>query len=173
MRFSGERELLAPVAQVWSALHDSEVLRAAVPGCEEMTPLDESRYVATLRARVGPMTDTYRGSFSIQDLHPGSETRVHVGATGRCGRLEVDLRVLLTAGRQAATTALRYEADATVHGFVSRLGTAALTVAGGHFTTCFFRDLDRSLRAGASAGQKAVMDPGARSARLRARTTAA
>jgi hypothetical protein len=161
MRFSGERQVTAPVAQVWAALHDGEVLRSAIPGCEDMVPLDDSRYAATLRARVGPMTDTYRGSFSIEDVRPGAETWVHVGASGRCGRLEVDLRVLLSAGRLPGTSALRYEADATVHGFVSRLGTATLTVAGGHFTTCFFRDLDRSLRGGVHVVRPAL--PGQRS----------
>jgi carbon monoxide dehydrogenase subunit G len=157
MRFSGERQVLAPVAQVWTALHDSEVLRATIPGCEELVPLDDDRYAATLRARVGPVTDTYRGSFSIQDPRPGSETRVHVDAGGRCGRLEVSLRVRLAQGCLSGTTALRYEADATVRGFVSRLGTAALTVAGGHFTTCFFRDLDRSLRGGAHVDRLAPL----------------
>jgi carbon monoxide dehydrogenase subunit G len=145
MRFSGERQVIAPVAHVWSALHDTTVLRTIIPGCEDLVPLDEGRYAATLRARVGPMTDSYRGSFSITDLQPGSATCVRVGAGGRCGRLEVELRVWLGAGRQPDTTALRYEADATVRGFVSRLGTATLTVAGGHFTACFFRDLDRAL----------------------------
>jgi carbon monoxide dehydrogenase subunit G len=148
MRFTGERQVLAPVAEVWAALHDRDVLRSIIPGCEEMVPLDAGTYAATLRARVGPVTDTYRGSFSIEDLRAGSETRVRVGARGRCGRLEVSLLVALTKGLRPGTTALRYQADATVAGIVSRLGAATLTVAGGHFTSCFFRDLDRSLREG-------------------------
>lgn len=148
MRFSGERQVSSPVTQVWAALHDSEVLRSIIPGCEDLAPLDEGRYAATLRARVGPMTDSYRGAFSITDLRPGTETCVRVAAGGRCGRLEVELRVVLGAGCRTGMTALRYEADATVSGFVSRLGTATLTVAGGHFTTCFFRDLDRAVNLG-------------------------
>lgn len=158
MRFSGEHQVLAPVAQVWAALHDGEVLRAAIPGCEGMVPLDDGRYAATLRARVGPVADTYRGSFSIEDLRPGSATRVRVGAGGRCGRLEVILGVTLANGRRPETTALHYEADATVGGLVSRLGTATLTVAGSHFTTCFFRALDRLLCGAAQAAELASVD---------------
>jgi len=147
MRFSGERQVGAPVAQVWTALHDSEVLRSTIPGCEELVPLDADRYAATLAARVGPVRDTYRGTFSSLDVHPGSEILVRVAGSGRCGRLDVDLRVTLTTGTRAGTTALRYDAEAAVTGFVAHLGAAALTVAGSHFTSCFFRDLDRSLRA--------------------------
>ena len=72
MRFSGERELQPPVEQVWEALHDSDVLNASIPGCQGLVPLDSGQYAATLAARVGPVADTYRGAFSIEDLHPGS-----------------------------------------------------------------------------------------------------
>ena len=158
MRFSGERQVGAPVAQVWTALHDSEVLRSIMPGCEELAPLDAGLYAATLSARVGPVADTYRGTFSIEDEFPGWDIRVRVDARGRCGHLDVDLRVALTA-QCTATTALRYDAVATVGGFVSRLGKPTLTVAGGHFTGCFFRDLDRSLRRGAPARSAALVSP--------------
>jgi carbon monoxide dehydrogenase subunit G len=157
MRFSGQRQVQTPVEQVWEALHDSEVLRAAIPGCEDLVPIDSGRYAATLAARVGPVADTYRGAFSIEDLRPGSELRVRVEGRGRCGRLEVDLRVGLAAGRRPDETALRYEAIASVSGLVARLGNAALTVAGGHLTGCFFRDLDRSLRSGARRGRVASL----------------
>ena len=146
MRFNGEREVHTRVERVWAALHDSDVLRTAIPGCEDLMPLDTGRYAATLAARVGPVADTYRGAFTIEDLRPGSDLRVRVEGRGRCGRLEVDLRVRLATGRMPHTTLLRYDAHAEVSGFVARLGRATLTVAGGHLTGCFFRDLDRSLR---------------------------
>jgi carbon monoxide dehydrogenase subunit G len=130
---------------VWAALHDSDVLRASIPGCRELVPVDAGTYAATLHARVGPVADTYRGAFSIEDLRPGSELRVCVEGQGRCGRLELELRVTL-AERRSGATELRYDAHATVSGLVTRLGKATLTVAGGHLTGCFFRDLDRSLR---------------------------
>ncbi len=146
MRFSGEQQVHRPVDAVWAALHHREVLRGSIPGCQELVPLGAGRYAATLAARVGPVADTYRGSFSIDDLRSGSELRVLVDGRGRCGRLRLDLRVTLAAAPLRESTVLGYLADATVGGLVSRLGTAALTVAGGHLTGCFFRDLDRSLR---------------------------
>jgi carbon monoxide dehydrogenase subunit G len=157
MRFSGERQVTAPVATVWEALHDHDVLRSIIPGCADMTPLVGGTYSATMEARVGPIADTYRGSFSITDLRQGSDLRVRVRAGGRFGRLHVDLAVALDEGRDRRTTALRYDADAAVGGVVSRLGKATLTVAGGHFTGCFFRDLERSLLHGHSARQLAPL----------------
>ena len=152
MRFHGERQVPAPTTDVWAALHDRQVLRTIIAGCESMDPLATDVYAATLAARVGPIADTYRGTFSISDILPGSDLRVQVEAKGRCGRLSVDLRVRLLDTPGHSSTTLRYDAEATVGGLVSRLGKAALTVAGGHFTGCFFRDLDRAVRRELSVG---------------------
>ena len=149
MRFTGERQVQTPVEDVWAALHDSEVLRVAIPGCEALDPLGSGRYAARLAARVGPVADTYRGAFTIEDLRHGTELRVRVEGRGRCGRLELDLHVTLSEGYLPGTTGLRYDARAGVSGLVARLGKATMTVAGAHLTGCFFRDLDRSLRSGA------------------------
>ena len=143
MRFVDVRQVPAPVDHVWAALHDTSVLRRVIPGCERLSPLGPGSYAATLSARVGRLADTYRGDFSIVDLRPGTALVVRVNARGRCGRLDLDLRVQLDRGRTAASTALAYDATARVGGLVARLGTAPLSVAGGHLTGCFFRDLDR------------------------------
>ena len=81
MRFTGERQVRAPVEHVWAALHDGDVLRAAIPGCEALVPVAPGRYAATLAARVGPVADTYRGDFSIDDAaHRLAAAGAHRGA---------------------------------------------------------------------------------------------
>ncbi len=148
MRFEGTREVSVGRGVVWDALHDPDVLRRLVTGCESMTHLDAGTYAATMVARVGPVTDTYRGTFSVDDLRAGGELRVRVAARGRCGRLDLDLRVRLEDGTRPGTTTLTYLADATVGGLVGRLNGTALRVAGNHFTCCFFRGLDRVTASG-------------------------
>jgi uncharacterized protein len=150
MHFTDVRRVAAPVDHVWTALHDPAVLRAVIPGCRELDALGADRYAATLAASVGRLADTYRGVFRIEDHCLGSDLSVHVDGRGRCGRLEVRLRVQLAEGSAAGTTLLGYDADATVGGLVSRLGRAPLTVAAGHLTGSFFRGLDRAVRPGAS-----------------------
>ena len=152
MRFTDVRHMLAPAAHVWDALHDSEVLHAAIPGCERLSPIGDGEYSATLAARVGRLADTYRGTFAIEDTWPGAELMVSIAGRGRCGTLELDLRVRLDEGLTSGTTALVYDAHARVGGLVARLGKAPLTVAGGHITGCFFRDFERAMRARSRAG---------------------
>ena len=142
MRFDGKRQVQMGRDEVWTALHDPEVLRGLVTGCESMTPVRRGTYAATMVARVGPMSDTYKGTFTIEDPRDGEELNVVVAARGRCGKLDLVLRVHLADGPHG-TTLLTYVADARVGGLVSRVSGAALRVFGNHFTGCFFRGLDR------------------------------
>jgi carbon monoxide dehydrogenase subunit G len=154
MRFTDVRQVPASAGQVWTALHDREVLHVVIPGCERLSPLGAGRYAATLAARVGRLADTYHGTFVIEDACPGSELAVSVTARGRWGNLDLELCVRLDEGLEPRTTAVVYDARARVTGLVSRVGRAPLTVAGGHITGCFFRDLARAVQTrpgGASA----------------------
>lgn len=145
MRFTGVQEVRSPVHEVWAGLHDVEVLGVAIPGCEQLASAGAEGYAATLAVRVGPVADTYRGAFAVEDLCPSARLRVAGEGQGRCGRLQVDLHVRLEPGRRAGTTLLRYDAEAGVGGLVARLGSVTLTAAGAHLTARFFRDLDRAL----------------------------
>ena len=153
MRFNGVRQVAATTDVVWAALHDQRVLRSSIPGCQRLAPVTPREYAATLTARVGPLADTYRGAFVIEDLSPGTELHVRIDGLGRWGELQVDLWVELERGLYAGTTALRYDARATVAGMVARLGGATLSVAGAHLAGCFFRDLDRALRSPAGSAR--------------------
>ena len=152
MRFTDVRHVPASAGEVWTALHDREVLHAVIPGCERLSPVGAGRYSATLAARVGRLADTYHGTFAIEDTCPGSELVVAVAGRGRWGTLELDLRVRLDEGFAPRTTALAYDAHARVSGLVSRLGRAPLSLAACHITGCFFRDLERAVQTGSGAG---------------------
>jgi carbon monoxide dehydrogenase subunit G len=145
MRFEGTREVSVSRDVVWESLHDPAVLRRLLTGCESVVLRPDGTYAATMAARVGPVADTYRGTFTVEDVRDGDELRVRMSAKGRCGRLELDLRVRLADGH-SGTTRLAYVADAKVGGLVSRVAGAAMRVAGNHFTGCFFAGLDRVAR---------------------------
>ena len=45
MRFSDVRHVPAPAEDVWTALHDRDVLHMAIPGCERLSPVSAGRPV--------------------------------------------------------------------------------------------------------------------------------
>ena len=72
MQITDVRLVPAATGEVWTALHDSP------------------------RGQAG---DSYRGTFAIDDTDPGTELVLSVPGRGRCGHLELNLRVRLEPGR--------------------------------------------------------------------------
>ena len=108
MRFTGERSVGASADEVWTALHDHEVLRRVIPGCRQLEQVGVGSFAATLGVQVGPLTDTYRGHFEVHGHASSSTLDVHMEGRGRCGRLELDLQVDLSHA-ESRTTHLRYD----------------------------------------------------------------
>ena len=46
MTMTGEVQLPAPRETVWQKLNDAEVLKACIPGCEELTKLSDTEMKA-------------------------------------------------------------------------------------------------------------------------------
>lgn len=60
MELAASRILNADRATVWAALNSAEVLKACIPGCEELTGNPEEGFAATVKQKVGPVSATLR-----------------------------------------------------------------------------------------------------------------
>ena len=70
MDMSGEQRLSAPREQVYAALNDPEILRQAIPGCEEIEKLSDTELTAKVVAKVGPVKAKFQGHVTLSDLRP-------------------------------------------------------------------------------------------------------
>ncbi len=66
MQMTGEREIAADRAAVWAALLDPEVLKACVPGCQEMTGTPEDGFEAVGGAEGRPGEGDVQGPRDAQ-----------------------------------------------------------------------------------------------------------
>ncbi len=49
MQMSGEYHIEAPREAVWAALNDPEVLKQAIPGCEEIEKISDTELAAKVK----------------------------------------------------------------------------------------------------------------------------
>ena len=59
MTMNGEVQLAAPREVVWAKLNDPDVLKASIPGCEELEPTEDSGFRAAVKVKVGPVSVSY------------------------------------------------------------------------------------------------------------------
>ncbi len=70
MELAASRILNADRATVWAALNSADVLKACIPGCEELTGNPEDGFAATVKQKVGPVSATFKGEVTLSDVVP-------------------------------------------------------------------------------------------------------
>jgi uncharacterized protein len=122
MDMSGEYRIPAPRQRVWEALNDPEILKASIPGCEELNRLSDRDLEAKVRAKVGPVSATFNGKVTLSDLNPPESYRIAgEGKGGAAGFAKGGADVALA--EDGTDTILRYNAKADVGGKLAQIGS--------------------------------------------------
>lgn len=122
MEMSGQTTLNATREQVWAALNDENVLRAAIPGCETLDKVSGTEFAATVVLKVGPIKAKFQGRVTLSDIVPSEGyTITGQGQGGIAGFAEGGTKVRLEA-LDPAHTILHYAVDAKVGGKIAQLG---------------------------------------------------
>jgi len=143
MKMNDEIRIEASREQVFAALNDPDILRQAIPGCQELEQTTETELTATVQAKVGPVKAKFQGAVTLSDINPPeSYTISGEGKGGAAGFAKGTARVALT--EDGTGTILSYEVDAEVGGKLAQVGGRLIEgtskkLAGEFFTT--FSDL--------------------------------
>jgi carbon monoxide dehydrogenase subunit G len=70
MTMTGEVQLPATREVVWEKLNDTEVLKACIPGCEELTKNSDTEFQAVAVIKIGPVKARFKGKVQLSDLDP-------------------------------------------------------------------------------------------------------
>ena len=121
MKMTDEIRIDAPRETVFAALNDPDVLRRAIPGCQELDMVSDTEMTATVQAKVGPVKAKFKGAVTLSDIvAPESYTISGEGKGGAAGFAKGGARVTLSD--DGGATLLRYEADAEVGGKLAQIG---------------------------------------------------
>ena len=127
MQMIDSRVIAAPPAVVWAALLDAEVLKASVPGCEELTGSVAEGYEAAVVQKVGPVKARFTGLVTFSDIVEGeSLTLLGEGKGGAAGFAKGEAKVAIEPASLedgGEGTKLSYQVDAKVGGKLAQLGS--------------------------------------------------
>jgi hypothetical protein len=122
MEMTGERVIAAPRMEVWKALNDPDVLKACIPGCQEMEKTSDTSFAATVKQKVGPVSATFKGAVELSDIVEGESYRISgEGKGGAAGFAKGGAAVKLEDVDEG--TRLTYDAEAKVGGKLAQLGS--------------------------------------------------
>jgi uncharacterized protein len=122
MEMHGSRQIAASREVVWAALNDPEVLKAAIPGCQELSGGPDEGFEATVKQKVGPVSATFHGRVQLADVVPLSGYTISgEGKGGAAGFAKGSAAVALADAEGG--TLLTYEVTASVGGKLAQLGS--------------------------------------------------
>ena len=124
MDLTGDYRIEARREAVWAALNDPEVLRACIPGCEELNKTSDTEFVAKVVAKIGPVKASFGGKVTLSDIEaPNGYTISGEGQGGAAGFAKGGAKVRLEAVDGGTATILHYAADAQIGGKLAQIGS--------------------------------------------------
>ena len=82
MKLSGSYQINLSKEKVWEALNDPEILKQAIPGCEEFTKNSETEFTATATNKIGPFNASFTGDIELTDLETPNSYKIN--GSGDC-----------------------------------------------------------------------------------------
>lgn len=144
MDMNGEQRIEAPQRLVWRALNDPEILRASIPGCQELVQVGGDGFEATVKARVGPVSAKFAGSVTLSNINaPESYTISGEGKGGVAGFASGSADVRLVPDGDG--TVLIYTVNARVGGKLAQIGSRLIDSAARKMASQFFENFSANL----------------------------
>ena len=139
MTMTGEVQLPAKRDVVWQKLNDAEVLKACIPGCEELNKDSDTEFRAVATTKIGPVKARFKGRVQLTDLDPPNGYRISgEGDGGVAGFAKGGATVNLTD--KDGGTLLTYNVEAQIGGKLAQLGQRLINGAAKKVADEFFRN---------------------------------
>ncbi len=144
MTMQGEVALPADRAKVWGALNDPEILKACIPGCQELVKLSDTEFQAVAKIAVGPVKATFKGGVHLTDLDPPNGYTISgEGQGGVAGWAKGGAKVRLEDAEGG--TRLVYDVEAHIGGKIAQLGGRLINGVAKKYADEFFSNFAKVL----------------------------
>ena len=138
MDMQGEERIDAPIQAVWHAINDPEILKASIPGCTALEKVSDTKMLATVILRIGPIKARFEGEVELTDLNPPSSCVIlGEGKGGIAGFAKGHALVNLKPDGDDATV-LTYAVEADVGGKIAQLGSRLIDSTARKLAAQFF-----------------------------------
>ena len=158
MNIDGEYRIPASPQRVWDGLNDPAVLQASLPGCKALEQTGANEFTATVTAKIGPVSATFKGKVELSELDPPhGYTLSGRGQGGPAGFAKGSAQVRLTPDGDG--TILRYSATVEIGGKLASVGSRLIGGVATKQAGEFFESFGRTITGGAVPTQGAITAP--------------
>ena len=136
MKLSGSYQINLSKEKVWDALNDPEILKQAIPGCEEFTKNSDTEFTATATNKIGPFNASFTGDIELTELDPPNSYKITGSGNSPVGFASGEATVKLEDNEKG--TNLIYEVEANVGGKIAQVGSRLIDMTAKKMADIFF-----------------------------------
>lgn len=130
--------LPVPQWRTWESLNDTTVLRASIPGCEQIDKDSDTAYALSMGASVGPVKVHFKGRMLLTDIDAPHTYNIVFEGQGGAGFGKGIAHVTLEPEGNESTK-LSYTAHAQIGGKLAQIGSRLVDGAMHKLVGEFFR----------------------------------
>jgi uncharacterized protein len=146
MTMSGEYQLAAPQDAVWQKLNDPAVLKACIPGCEQLDKTSDTSFEAVATVKIGPVKARFNGKVTLSDLDPPNGYKISGSGEGGVAGFAKGGAVVKLSPKDGGTL-LAYEVEAQIGGKLAQLGQRLVNGAAKKIADDFFEKFKGNVEA--------------------------
>jgi carbon monoxide dehydrogenase subunit G len=147
MTMTGEVQLPAARDTVWAKLNDADVLKACIPGCEELEKLSDTEFKAVAVSKIGPVKARFKGNVHLTDLDPPNGYRISGEGDGGVAGFAKGGATVSLADKDGGTL-LTYNVEAQIGGKLAQLGQRLVNGAAKKVADDFFANFAKAVSGG-------------------------
>ena len=136
MKLSGSYQINLSKQKVWEALNNPEILKKAIPGCEEFKKNSDTEFTATATNKIGPFNASFTGDIELTDLDPPNSYKITGSGNSPVGFASGEATVKLEEHENG--TNLIYEVEANVGGKIAQVGSRLIDMTAKKMADIFF-----------------------------------
>ena len=117
-------------------MNDPEIMKKAIPGCEEFKKNSDTEFTATATNKIGPFNASFTGDIELTDLDPPNSYKITGSGNSPVGFASGEATVKLEDNEKG--TNLIYEVEANVGGKIAQVGSRLIDMTAKKMADIFF-----------------------------------
>jgi len=136
MKLTGSYQINLEKQKVWESLNDPEILKKAIPGCEEFKKNSDTEFTVTATNKIGPFNASFTGDVELKNLNPPNNYKIVGSGNSPVGFASGEAIVKLE-DREGGTK-LVYSVEANVGGKIAQVGSRLIDMTAKKMADIFF-----------------------------------
>lgn len=139
MDVKGNVSVNAPMNDVWEAINNPDVLKAATPGCKSLDEVEPDHYKAEIVLGIAAVRGEYEADIRTLEKEAPEKYRLIMNADSPAGFIEGD--AIVTLQENEGKTKIMYEGTAKVGGLIAGVGQRILSGISKMIVKDFFKKI--------------------------------